>query len=65
MLRAVAITSSSFSSKIARRFSGTNSLRPGRQEERRAASAIPWEIKAERSGEQMACYLSGSDLPPP
>lgn len=36
MLRKAVITSSSFSSKIASRFSGTNSLRPGRKEERRA-----------------------------
>lgn len=61
MLMEAAITSSSFSSKIARRFSGTNSLRPGREEERRAARAILWDIKAERSGKQTACYLSGSD----
>lgn len=51
MFREAAITSSSFSSKIARRFSGTNSLRPGREEERRTASAvIPCDIKAERRG---------------
>ena len=64
VLREAAITSSSFSSKIARRFSGTNSLRPGREDERRAASAIPWDTEAERSREQTVCHLSGSDPPP-